>query len=312
MGHAAATGAGDISKAVLLYRLVLVFIGIPTLYLPEATVIYSKQELTLTDTVAQLRRKKRRMMEKNTKEGDVTEDGEKSERLNAFPLKRTINGKEYMPYVSTHRGFEISALRWVVVMLEPGDELTEDCITVGGHFYSPATLDKTMMSLVTKRYVAPQTTNTAHSHCGVLFLRMLSYLVYVFKNDGNKGSNTVWTPSSEQLAHIVVIASYLDQLAPDPFDEDTANDIDPISEDDESKDDDEASATEEEAEMPKRKCKAKKPVVVSIDSKHSRATMDLNKLPETWQHTQEFEHDFSYANFTLIPTVIRLASVACM
>ncbi|KLO10312.1 hypothetical protein SCHPADRAFT_892419 [Schizopora paradoxa] len=184
---------------------------------------------------------------------------------------------------------------------------TEDCITVGGHFYSPATLDKTMMSLVTKRYVAPQTTNTAHSHCGVLFLRMLSYLVYVFKNDGNKGSNTVWTPSSEQLAHIVVIASYLDQLAPGPFDKDTANDIDPISEDDESKDDGEASATEE-AEKPKRKCKAKKPVVVSIDSKHSCATMDLNKLPKTWQHTQEFEHDFSYAKLTLIPTVIRLAT----
>ncbi|KLO05146.1 hypothetical protein SCHPADRAFT_896486 [Schizopora paradoxa] len=109
------------------------FIGIPTSYLPEATVINSEQELRLTDAVAQLRQKKRRMMEKNAKEGDAkegdategdaTEDGEKFERLNAFPLKRTIDGKEYMPYVSTHRGFEIGALRWVVVMLEPGDEL---------------------------------------------------------------------------------------------------------------------------------------------------------------------------------------------
>ncbi|KLO06454.1 hypothetical protein SCHPADRAFT_895409 [Schizopora paradoxa] len=305
------------------------FIGIPTSYMPEATVINSEQELRLTDAVAQLRRKKRRMMEKNAKEGDAkegdategdaTEDGEKFERLNAFPLKRTIEGNEYMPYVSTHRGFEIGALRWVVVMLEPGDELymqpgtvhfvisTEDCIAVGGHFYSPATLDKTMMSLVTERYVAPQTTNTAHSRCGVLFLRMLSYLVYVFKNNGDKGSDAVWTPSSEQLAHIFVIASYLDQLAPDPFDEDTTDDIDPVSEDDESKDDDEASATEE-AEKPKRKRKPKKPVVVSIDSKHSSATLDLNKLPETWQHTKEFEHDFGYATLTLIPTVIRLAT----
>ena len=63
------------------------------------------------------------------------------------------------------------------------------------------TLDKTMMALVFERYVAPLTTNTAHARCGIVFIRMLSYLTTALR-DRTKSENgdVMWIPDARELA----------------------------------------------------------------------------------------------------------------
>ena len=106
---------------------------------------------------------------------------------------------------------------------------TEDCLAVGGHFYSPGTLDRTMMCMVFERYVAQNITNTAHTKCGALFIRKLCYLNSAFAYANEKDS--LWLPTARELAHMIVITAYLDQLAPFEV-EDLSEDIQRDPEDD--------------------------------------------------------------------------------
>ncbi len=59
----------------------------------------------------------------------------------------------------------------------------EDCLAVGGHFYSAPTLDKTMCSLVQEHFLGHLITNTMHSPCGISLLRCCRML-------------SVWLPES--------------------------------------------------------------------------------------------------------------------
>lgn len=183
---------------------------------------------------------------------------------------------------------------------------SEDCLAIGGHFYSWKTLDKTMMAMVFERYVGTLTTNTAHSKCGIVFIRMLSYLTCV-RNNHKTDDDGLWKPAEQELAHLIVITSYLSQLAPASF-EDITEDIKTDSEDE---------GVEDEKERDERKAAAiarkaaflerfekDDPELFSFVEKERKLLLNRYNVDETWQNTDEFEHDFEYAVQALIPNLI--------
>lgn len=85
------------------------FIGIPSSQRPEACVVNSEEEKRLSDAIKIKRKMKR--------------ENQSITLLDAKPRKRSIEGKEFTPYISAKNGFQIGALRWVLCVLEPGDDL---------------------------------------------------------------------------------------------------------------------------------------------------------------------------------------------
>jgi len=188
---------------------------------------------------------------------------------------------------------------------------TEDCLAVGGHFYSAPTLDKTMMAMVFEHYVGHLTTNTAHSKCGIVFIRMLSYVHYAYRNFnvdtiGSEDEDNVWMPSTLEVAHLVVIVSYLDQLDPTVFEDFTEGDLQTDSEDEGVETKDERCKRKKKAAARKAKLLRKGEDVefVSLDNKRKTITVNAHNTDETWQKTEEFAHDFAFAVDTLVPEFI--------
>lgn len=172
---------------------------------------------------------------------------------------------------------------------------TEDCLAIGGHFYSPGTLDRTLMCMVFERYTAPNITNTAHTKCGALFMRMLCYL-HVAIGSGTE-EDAVWFPNDRELAHMIVITAYLDQLV--PLDHEDPSENPPLDSED---DDLPIPATRK----PKETSKPEDPSILDI-SLEGIATFHPDRIPEVWQKTEEFLHDFNFVSNDVIPELVTAA-----
>lgn len=203
--------------------------------------------------------------------------------------KRQIDTRSYL-YTDTGNSFmQPGTIHFVIS--------TENCLAIGGHFYSPVTLDRTLMSMVFERYVGPSITNTTHTTCGSTFMRMLCYLDSAMGAVGNGGG--IWMPEAREFAHIIVIVAYLDQLAPFEY-EDRTGDVSLESEDE--------GLVLPESVKSKKKTESTldlTPFVGLMDT--GLATIYTESIPEVWQNTAEFTHDFTYVTDTLIPEVLEKA-----
>ena len=54
---------------------------------------------------------------------------------------------------------------------------TVHCFTVGGHFYSPLTMSKTLMALLDEHFLGRHITNTHHSHMLIILFKFASYVL---------------------------------------------------------------------------------------------------------------------------------------
>ncbi len=85
------------------------FIGIPQSTLPEACVVNSAEEKKAHAAI----KKQREAMRKDPKIKPFSNP----------PRSRKIGKESYVPYISIHNGFVIGGLRWVLVVIGPGDDL---------------------------------------------------------------------------------------------------------------------------------------------------------------------------------------------
>lgn len=101
----------------------------------------------------------------------------------------------------------------------------EDCLAVGGHYYCSYLLRRTIHAMVIEQLIGHLVTNTGHSSCGIVFLKMLSYVKLLFeriaawdqkglKMDKSRGHGSLWIPSASEVANLIVLVCYLDQLGP--------------------------------------------------------------------------------------------------
>lgn len=107
--HVDAAGFGTHIRPILGKK--IWFVAVPDSERPEACVVSREKELLLGAKIDELRRSKRHL-KPNYKP------------VNAYPRHRTIGGKERVrPFVSMKSGFQVTAMRWVAVVLEEGDDL---------------------------------------------------------------------------------------------------------------------------------------------------------------------------------------------
>lgn len=307
------------------------FIGTPSSTQPHMTIVDSQQEELVREAAGALRKCIR--AKRSLKKGDI---------LNNSPRERTdmVNGNKAFPYISITDGYVDSAMEWTLVVLNPGDDLCvplayfsccfssneeeirrfmqpgtphfvislDNCLAVGGHFLCPSTMDRTLSALTIEHFVGTLVTNTNHASCGIVFIRMLSYVCDVMRREklyGGKGGDPIWRPTDKEIAVIVVIVSYLDQLAPEATrDLTTADDTDSeeegiveLKEVKESR----HSARQAWKEMMAGLGEDDPPAVVI---KGQRVTINNHSFPQVWQETDAFKHDFQFAIHTLVPNLV--------
>ena len=108
--HVDAAGFGTYVRPILGTK--IWFIGVPDSEEPESCVMSHKLELDLSKKVRSLR------MEKRSNASYKIQD--------AFPPTRRFgesDKKSFRPIISMKTGYEITAMRWVPVVLEKGDDL---------------------------------------------------------------------------------------------------------------------------------------------------------------------------------------------
>lgn len=70
---------------------------------------------------------------------------------------------------------------------------TSNCLAAGGHFFFPPHLHKVLRAMAKEHFMGDLTTNTAHSSCGILFTKMLSYVqIVTVRNQEFAASGGPW------------------------------------------------------------------------------------------------------------------------
>lgn len=187
---------------------------------------------------------------------------------------------------------------------------TKDSIAVGGHFYSAKNLLQTLYAMIVEHFVGHLTTNTAHSRCGILFIKMLSYITAVSRRnmaweaagrDMTCGYGTAWLPATDEIATLIVIISYLDQLEPSEVADTEDNAFKTIRERRR-----EAAALGNDPSGDKALSAIYYPreKLVSYNPKSNSLSVNKEAIPEVWQITAAFHKDFKFAVEVLIPEYI--------
>jgi hypothetical protein len=110
---------------------------------------------------------------------------------------------------------------WQQVILRPGDDLymrpatrhfvvgTEDSFLVGGHFYSRNCFSRTLDTIIMEHYLGDSLTNADHSYSSIILFKLLLLYEKALVMDRTHEEPL---PTSEELASLILIVLYLDQL----------------------------------------------------------------------------------------------------
>lgn len=171
----------------------------------------------------------------------------------------------------------------------------EDCLAVGGHFYSAPLFDKTMKALVIEHFIGHVVTNTGHSQCGIVLLKMMSYTKLLIERlqawegieggmDESRGHGSAWIPYEEEIAYLIVIICYLDQLDPMEYVEKTG----------------ENNGTKKTSDEEERDFYYPNGDILTHEKHTDVLHVNMSKVPEIWQHTSAGRRDIFYTVSVII------------
>ncbi|KLO05144.1 hypothetical protein SCHPADRAFT_947151 [Schizopora paradoxa] len=121
-------------------------------------------------------------------------------------------------------GFHESDFSWEAVVLRPDDDFymhpgvphfvisLNDCLAVGGHFFSSALFSKSLRAIVVEHYFGKDITNTEHLSSGLAFFKATAGYLSLCKL--HKTQRPYALPEWHQLASLLVLVIHLDQLDP--------------------------------------------------------------------------------------------------
>lgn len=332
--HMDAAGFGTSVRMLLGQKIWILMI--PDSTAPHMTVASGARDVAVAEAVS-ASRKRVRKTGKLTKNDIVDDFPEK---------RKDMVGNEAFPHVSVLDGFKEQSLRPVAILMEPGDDLyviqlircislyvslgltipysimqpgtihavysSQPALAYGGHFICPGTLAQTMYALAVERFTGYITTNTDHSTCGVAFIRQLQYVNEALiweqerKATTHGSMDTINRPTDVDIAHLVVIVSYLDQLAPAVANDTTTENLE-ASEDEglyestEGKNARKAASTRWVKQQRRVKAgQTGKPFTWDGQSVH----VAQHFLPLVWQETKAFQHDHGFAMKELVPELV--------
>lgn len=76
-----------------------------------------------------------------------------------------------------HRHFRPGTIHFVVT-------LEQDCIALGGHYYSKSTFTNTLKAHITEHFFGTSITNNEHSECGIILFKLgVKYLEMLKSKD---------------------------------------------------------------------------------------------------------------------------------
>lgn len=165
----------------------------------------------------------------------------------------------------------------------------EDSLAAGGHLYCSYLLKKSVRGMVREQAIGTLVTNTGHSECGIVFVKMLSYVKCILDRmrdwkpqrafNKSRGHGTIWVPSHKEITDLVVLVCYLDQLGPAETPKINENHLKMDKTDDEKARDYFYPYGD----------------LVTFDEKNGEINVNHSNVPQIWQRSAAGRHDLHYA-----------------